>query len=171
MPLSLTGYSSPRLCCQKSPLRRTGVRRLRKSLWFGKAIPFLAVKLTVTGIHVALGAKRIAGAGYRVATRHGDALAGTGDAAGDIVFPFESALGQVNTEHAARARALLPACPKTVQWRADYCPQAAESILQCVKRDCSPRKGRKRLQNRSQRDLHRIDESVLRGPCEPQPDE
>jgi hypothetical protein len=54
-----------------------------------------------------------------VATRHGDAFAGTGDAAYDIVFPFESALGQVNTEQSARARAVLPACPKTAQWRAD----------------------------------------------------
>jgi hypothetical protein len=44
---------------------------------------------------------------------------GTDDAAYDIVFPFESALGLVNTEQSAQVRASSSACPETVQWRAD----------------------------------------------------
>jgi hypothetical protein len=44
---------------------------------------------------------------------------GTDDAAYDIVFPFESALGQVNTEQSAQVRASTPACLNTVQWAED----------------------------------------------------
>src|SRR5882762_10360542 len=72
-----------------------------------------------------------------VATRHGDAFAGTADVAYDIVFPFEFALGQVNTEQSAQVRTSILYLPEnrtvagrlTARWLQSQSCSAARWIV------------------------------------------
>ena len=100
-----------------------------------------------------------------VATRHGDAFEGADDVTGDIAFPFEFALGQVNTNTELSARSpgiYFLLIGKSCSGAQTSCPRMQQSILRCIKKDWWLRRGPTRQENGSHRDVHQIDGAALR---------
>lgn len=127
------------------------------AIQFCKATPSLAGRLPAAGIHVAIGAERIAVAGYRL--QHATAMHLAEQMMSLATFRSRLNLhwGRSTPNNLHGSRLLLPLrVRKSYRGAQPTCPQVAESILQCVTRNFWRQNGRRRVENRLRGDIDQL---------------